>query len=657
MKPLSVVVASLCLLFTLLPIAALTAEQPPAPVILDTDIGTWVDDAFALGLALASPELDLRAVTTVGGSSQDRAWLVCRFLTELDRTEVPVAWGRPPQPDFQLDWQIQYRRHPAVVWNRTCKPAEEPAVDAIFQQLGKQQWEPANAKITILAIGPLTNIARLLDKHPQSRPWIGRIVWLGGRLRKADEKPQDAEWNLQQDVEAARAVLGSGVPMTIVPTSATQSLRLSPKMLRRLLGAHRPLAFQIHSLLELTDHPDLVLHDPLAVALAIDDRFCTLEPVQVAIDRDGRLVRSKDGTEVQVASGTRGEAFLNWYVERISRFGKPALPDPPGNRSKVLPNDGMPNRVHAFEDYETDIEKRWWMCGKLETDDVPPGSRRAARAVLTQDFDARMGNTETMYRAVIFNPVPGPPMGQRPRLQFRYKLRGTDTLRVQLFSLSRGYHRSLSVRGLPQDRWTTATVDMRQMRRPDGSGGPLAADERIDDIQFYIDPRAGLLIDDIVLYDAAAEPADAAFPAKILYTGWFDTGKQGREWPGNFEIVEHQPPRTWDAARRVVHPDSGRSWIRLDFRGRRPAAETVRVRFRYHLTGGDQLQLILRDTKQEQRAETQLEGLTRGKWSQAQAEFRLPMKDKLPAADELQILAGEGDRLEIDDVLVYVPSQ
>ena len=86
-----------------------------------------------------------------------------------------------------------------------------------------------------------------------------------------------------------------------------------------------------------------------------------------------------------------------------------------------------------------------------------------------------MGDMAAVYRAVVFNPVPGPPMSGRTKLAFRYKLTGSDTLRVQLYSLSRGFHRYLSITGCKQGEWTQAAVDMTQMRRPDGSGGPLAA--------------------------------------------------------------------------------------------------------------------------------------------------------------------------------------
>ena len=79
-------------------------------------------------------------------------------------------------------------------------------------------------------------------------------------------------------------------------------------------------------------------------------------------------------------------------------------------------------------------------------------------------------------------------------------------------------------------------------RRPDGSGGSLARDERIDDIQFYIDPAGELLIDDLILYEAAPGGEPRIMPSRPIFTGWLDTGKQGVEWPGEFQIVLHEKP-------------------------------------------------------------------------------------------------------------------
>src|SRR5258707_14543438 len=101
----------------LVPATGAAAESPPAekvPLLLDTDIGSDVDDAFALALALASPELDLQGVTTVAADAETRALVVCRLLTAVGSRDVPVAWGPDPQPLSALDCHIQDPPHPAV---------------------------------------------------------------------------------------------------------------------------------------------------------------------------------------------------------------------------------------------------------------------------------------------------------------------------------------------------------------------------------------------------------------------------------------------------------------------------------------------------------------------------------------------------------------
>src|SRR5262245_14741734 len=115
--------AGLLAMLTSLPAPARAAEPAtPArvPILLDTDLGSDIDDVFALALALSSPEVELAGVTTVGSDAESRAWMVCRLLTAVGRREVPVAWGRDPQPGRPIEDQIQYRRHPAVIFNRTA---------------------------------------------------------------------------------------------------------------------------------------------------------------------------------------------------------------------------------------------------------------------------------------------------------------------------------------------------------------------------------------------------------------------------------------------------------------------------------------------------------------------------------------------------------
>lgn len=630
------------------------AEPRKIPVILDTDIGTSIDDAFAFSLLVACEQYDLRGVTTCGSNAQDRAWMLCRFLTALDMKNVPVAYGRDPQPQSKIDWQIQYRRHPAVVWNRTTKPVAQPA-DELMAKLLSESKEP----IVLMCLGPLTNIARLLEKHPDTKKKIEAIVLMGGAVKVGYDgtPPVEAEWNIQSDIKAAQKVFSSGIPLTVVPLDATHGLKLSAQQREKLFSAFTPLTYELQSLYQLWEGDDATLHDPAAVRVFFNNHFFEMQSLRLSVDDKGITRVAEGKPNAHVAMRADRDAFLNWYVDEVSGYGKSLLPAPPKNVSKPIPQRGLPGVVQAFEDYDNDIEKRWWMTGKLETKDLPQGSRRACRAVLTQDYDGRMGDRDARYKAVIFNPVPGPPVGSNSRLSFRYRLSGTDTLRIQLFSLSNGYHRYLSLKGLPQDEWTDATVDMTQMRRPDGSGGPLAKDERIDDIQFYIDPRADLVIDTMILYDEAPQGEKRPFPKRLLFTGWFDTGRQGQEWPGEFEIVPHEKPRTWDAAKSVTNKETGRPWIKLNLRGQRRLAPDTHLRFRYRLKGADAMKVALVNSKSKQQAVQSLAKLNTKDWDEAELSFQFKTDQlaEFPDADEIQFLLPEGAELLIDDLLLFEP--
>ena len=187
---------------------------------------------------------------------------------------------------------------------------------------------------------------------------------------------------------------------------------------------------------------------------------------------------------------------------------------------------------------------------------------------------------------------------------------------------------------------------MTQARRPDGSGGPLSENERIDDIQFYTDPSAELVIDDIVLYDAS-EAAVEAFPDRPIFTGWFDTGRKGRDWPGEFEIVKHDPPGAWKAARSQ---EDGR--LRIQLRGKRPLSDRVALRFRYRLKSGNRVKVeLVHEGKVVAAADVKPAGS--GSWESAKIAFSSPGR----YAEEVRFHVPSGGRLEVDDVLLYVPSR
>jgi inosine-uridine nucleoside N-ribohydrolase len=630
------------------------------PVLLDTDIGDDIDDALALALVLSSPELDLRGVTTVAGDAHTRALIICRLLHAVGRDEVPVAAGRPAQDAPDYHGQLQYGLRPCF----RKRPVKESAVDFLYAQLKTRPGE-----LTLLAIGPLTNVAALLTKHPDSKPWIKRIVLMGGALKvgydgKAITEP---EWNVKSDVKAAQVVFTAGVPLVVAPLDATATLVLEESSLRQVFRSATPLTNQLEALHQLGDKPAPILFDPVAAALCFEEKFCRLEELCLEVDDQGFTRVGKGKPNARVALATRRDDFLKWYIARLSAEPPDqAAPAKPANISAPVARGGLPNRVHVVEDYETDIERRWWLCGQLETKNLPPGSRRACRGVLTNDFDDRLGDARAMYTAVIYNPVPGPPMGPNTRLSFRCWLQGTDTLRVQIYSLTNGYHRHLTLTGLPQGKWQSLTVAMTAARRPDGSGGPLAENERIDDLQFYTDRTAELLIDDLVLHDAAPRAEQRPFPRRVLFTGWFDTGRQGKEWPGTFDIVNQDKPRTGKAAQAVAHPELGVPWLRLHLRGDRPLGETTHLRFRYRLAGADTMTVRLMNRTLKDAHVIELKDLKQGQWAEVVLDFSRDSRGGDGSAgqprphdrvDEIQFMLPRGAELLLDDVLLYEPGE
>lgn len=623
------------------------ADEPrKIPIILDTDLAGDIDDALALGLALASPELELVGITTVDGDAFTRALVACRFLHAVGRDAVPVAAGSDPRPRPDLEGQMQYGLRPCF----RKRPEKERAVDFLFRQIKARPGE-----ITLVAVGPLTNLAELFRRHPECKPWVKRIVVMGGSLKTGyGGKPgAEPEWNIKTDVAAARAVFACGVPLLLVPLDVTATLDLDPVRRRKIFQAGTSLTRQLEALFQLWNQHNPILFDPLAVALALEEKWCKLEELALEVDVAGMTKVVAGKANAHVATRFQREGFLDWFTQRLAMNGTALPPSrlPSLQVSQPVPRGLFPERVHVFEDFETDIEQRWWLCGLPETKRVPPGSNRACRGVLTNDFDDRMGQAGAEYTAVIFNPVPGPPMGPNTRLAFRAWLKGSTALKVQIYSLTKGYHRHLTLTNLAQEKWLDLTVDMTQARRPDGSGGALGADERIDDIQFYTDPGTELLIDDIVLYEASAEKETRPFPKRIFFTGWFDTGKQGQEWPGSFEIVAKAKPATWKAARAVVQPKASGNWIRLDLRGPRPIPENAELRFLY---------LVTLDAVGELKLVTQQKGnlvvgpvrFLAGKWREGVVSFPSQQAAGMQVTEVVFLVPADID-LHVDDVLLY----
>jgi inosine-uridine nucleoside N-ribohydrolase len=302
------------------------------PVLLDTDIGTALDDAFALALVLSSPELELRGVTTVDGDAYTRALVACRILAAIGRDDVPVASGCGPRSIPDSRDQLPY----GLCTSFRKRPLPQPAIAFLYDQL---RSDPGN--LTLLAIGPLTNVAELVRTHPDCKPWIKRIVLMGGAICVGynGKPPVEAEWNIRMDIQAAQTVFASGIPLLIAPLDATTELKLEEPLRRRLLSARTPLTQQLCALYQLTDRSTPTLFDPVAVALCFDGQFCKLQELRLEVDDHGftRVVQGR--ANARVATTILSQEFLKWYLDRLA-----PLPVAPSSHSKARPGQAGPRQ-------------------------------------------------------------------------------------------------------------------------------------------------------------------------------------------------------------------------------------------------------------------------------------------------------------------------
>jgi inosine-uridine nucleoside N-ribohydrolase len=273
----------------LLPIAAVVlfqvvcCAQQPVPVIFDTDIGDDIDDALALALALQSPELDVRAVTTVTDDTEGRARLAWKELGLYGRHDValgigaseplldPIHTGRAPQFSVLTDADTL----PSAAHRR--------AFELIIETL-----LASPRKITLVPVGPLTNIALALKGEPRIKDKIERIVLMGGAFDLLK-----AEYNIERDRVAAEIVFRSGVPITAVGLDVTMRCKLAAPDMDRLRAAGNPASRFLVRLIELwqNGHPDQypILHDPLAVAVTMHPNLVETQLGSVRVETSSAL--------------------------------------------------------------------------------------------------------------------------------------------------------------------------------------------------------------------------------------------------------------------------------------------------------------------------------------------------------------------------------
>jgi inosine-uridine nucleoside N-ribohydrolase len=281
--------------------AAKFAEQPVnratgrVRVIIDTDPG--VDDAFALLLAMRSPELKIEAITPVAGNVPLELTLpnALRMVETAGRTDIPVAAGaKTPLMRRLVTATYAHGENGlggAVFPEPTTKPVATPAPDLIRQIVRKYPGE-----VTLITIGPLTNIATALNSDAELAGMIRALVMMGGSLSGGNITPA-AEFNVYVDPEAARIVFQSGIPVTMVGLDVTRKTSLTDEHVRVLEAAQNPVsqaAARIgrNAINHNRERGYLVgpnMHDSLAVAGFLDPAILKLQEYYVDVETTGEL--------------------------------------------------------------------------------------------------------------------------------------------------------------------------------------------------------------------------------------------------------------------------------------------------------------------------------------------------------------------------------
>ena len=297
----------------------------PIPVVYDGDPGH--DDALAILLAASHPALDLRAITTVAGNQTlDKTTLNARRLcTVAGITDVPIAAGCAAPLVGPLRTAGDVHGETGMDGPRFGEPTV--AVHELHAvELTRRILLDSDRPVTLIATGPLTNLAMLLRRFPEDRDRIERIAIMGGSTERGNTTPY-AEFNVLVDPEAAEQVLASGVPTTWMGLNVTHQATATPAVIERITALDTPLAEICVELLtffgatyrEVFGFEAPPVHDPVAVAQVIDPSLVTTRQVPMRIELAGAHTRGATVVDLAGRTGWEPNATVGLELD-VPRF-------------------------------------------------------------------------------------------------------------------------------------------------------------------------------------------------------------------------------------------------------------------------------------------------------------------------------------------------
>lgn len=298
-------------------------------LILDTDIGTDVDDCLALALILTSPAFHLEGVTCVYGDVLLRSRMVRKLLNLRGRTTIPVFAGAS-QPLLGLI-PVYWAGHEGIGLLDEADHALAPEADHAVDYLVRTVMNNPGA-IHLAAIGPLTNVALALKREPRIAQALVGLTIMGGACRGYESLHINyVEHNIRCDPEAAHIVFSSGAPITLIPLDATLQTRIRPADVERIRAAgtpfHAAVADQVALYPPFRSQGFTYLHDPLAVATILAPDLVSWRTLHVDIETGGRLAAGMTlmrepsdaaPANARVALSVDAVRFEEWLLTRVA---------------------------------------------------------------------------------------------------------------------------------------------------------------------------------------------------------------------------------------------------------------------------------------------------------------------------------------------------
>lgn len=308
------------------------------PIILDTDIGTDFDDAAALALAMKSDGLNLMGVTTVYGDTALRARLAKKLLGLGGRQEIPVFAGCSQTLNGKRKVAWAGHEGEGVLGDGAETYDDGDAVAFMVRTVLKHPGE-----ITLVAIGPLTNIAAALQREPRLAGTVKQIIIMGG-YAQTGTIPEDADYylkrhpyehNIRSDPEAAAVVLNSGAPIVMTGLDVTYHVSVQLDDFLNRFRPDDPLHQALHALLirwlafrhkmkPLLQRDSTYMHDALAVSVLLDPTVVRTVPMRVSVEQGdhpkaGYMTAIHDsGGNVQVAVDVDRERFCRLFFDAVT---------------------------------------------------------------------------------------------------------------------------------------------------------------------------------------------------------------------------------------------------------------------------------------------------------------------------------------------------